>query len=701
VRIASVSNDFFPALQMRPHAGRLLTSEDAGRTPASVVVSFSLSEELGGAVAALGQTMVIRNEEHSIIGVAPPRFRGLQAGRDCDAWILMTSTTAPRGDRRLSIVARLASNIDVQSAEEELRRLSDDLAAAHPETNRGNIADADAPRRMMPVLYSRLDPAAGAQTFLIGVIVQGAALLLLATACLNVGTLLLSWAVARRRDLAIKMALGATRGRLVRQLITETLCLSLAGGGLGLLFALWTARAIPALFMTEEAELLSTGLDVRVVLLTIGVACLAGAIFGSAPALHGTAAPAVTALRADSGGVSENQGGTTLRLMLVGTQIALSTVLLLGTGLLVASLTHALEGDMAAVLNKVAFVSLELPGRFVDPVRGVAARNALLEQLPSLDGIEAVGWASTLPLGRGNRLPFRIEGKNANVTDTVEIDTNVVSPGYFRALTLQCIEGRLFDERDSTLAPPVVVVDELLARRYFGASAAGRHLVDQRGTTVEIVGVVRSGRYRTLQQSPQPTVYYPSTQDYLWRGHLIIKTLRDPEGLLESIKSRVTSAGKGADILRDGSGTLQISTLSRHLSEVLSLDRMTTTLVGLCGLIALGMSSIGVYGVIADAVQRRTREIGLRIALGAGRTQVARLVLLEAVYLAAVGLLVGIGLAVALAYVARYFVHGMPTLHVSALAAAAGALALVIIVASLVPLRRALRVNPNIALRAE
>jgi putative ABC transport system permease protein len=424
------------------------------------------------------------------------------------------------------------------------------------------------------------------------------------------------------------------------------------------------------------------------------VACLAGAVFGIAPALHGTAAPAVTALRADAGGVSSQHGGTRLRALLVGAQIALSTVLLLGTGHLVTSLTNALEGEMGAALARVAFVSLEMPGRFLDPVRGVACRNALLEQLPSLDGVETVGWASTLPVGRGNRRPLRIEAESDEVTDTVDLESNIVSPGFFRALGLPLVAGRLFDEGDTMLAPPVVVVDELLAHRYFGTAALGRHLIDAQGARLEIVGIVRSGRYRTLQQSPQPTVYYPMTQDYLWRGHLIVRTLRDPATLVGSISRAVETVGKGATILN-------AATMDAYLTDALALDRLTTTLVGLCGAIALAMSTIGVYGVMADAVRRRTREIGLRVALGAGRVQIARLVLVHAANLTVVGVLVGSGAAAAASVIARAFVHGVPALDIPTLAAAAGALAAVIAIAAIVPLRRALRVHPNIALREE
>jgi hypothetical protein len=252
----------------------------------------------------------------------------------------------------------------------------------------------------------------------------------------------------------------------------------------------------------------------------------------------------------------------------------------------------------------------------------------------------------------------------------------------------------LFDNGDRMRAPPVVVVDELLALRYFGRSAVGRYLVDARGAHVQIGGVVRTGKYRTLQQSPQPTVYYPSTQDYLPRGHLVVRTARDPAALLGAIGETVKEAGEGANILR-------ASTLEAHFSKALALDRLTTMLVGLCGLIALAMSAIGAYGAMSDAVQRRTREVGLRVALGAGWLQVARLVFTEALYVAATGLLTGFAAALAISHIGRSFVYGLPSLDIATLGAASGALGVAMAVAAILPLRRALRVNPQIALRAE
>jgi putative ABC transport system permease protein len=688
VRVAQVTDAFFSTLGMTPVQGTLdLRPQD---DTDAAVLSADLAAQLGGADRVVGQTLAIGDRTYVIAGVTPPRFRGLQIGRECDVWILMARRSESRGERRLELVARLAP---AGTAAPTLEHLSSTLAERHPATNRGSIVDPTAPRRFTAVPLSRLDPATAAQTSLLAAVIGGASTLLLAAACLNVGGLLLSWSVSRRHELAVKMALGAQRSTLVRQLLTETICLSLAGGALGLLFAAWTGRAIPALFMVEQAAQLDLQLDVRAFLLTVGIAIVAGVVFGVAPAIHGTAAPPVTALRANLG-LAQPGGGGRLRTLLVTGQVALSTFLLLTTGLLVNSLDRALQGDLASTVERVVIISMELPGRFHDEPRGAAQRNLLISQLAKITGVSGVAWASELPLQRGRRGRFQVEGSSADVTDTREFDVNVISPNYFDVLGLRRIEGRTFGPEDTGVSDAVVVVDEILARGHFGSSAVGNHLIDAKGRRLEIVGVVQSGRYRTLQQPPQPTVYYVMSQEYLWQGHLVIRTADDPAPLLESLRYAADMTGSGSTIRRTG-------TLRARLEEALTLDRLTTTLVGACGLIALAMSTLGVYGIMMDAVQRRTREIGLRVALGAAPRHVAGLVFLEAAYPAVSGLVLGAIAALAVGRAAQSMLHGVPPADLALLGAAAASLTLVILIAGVLPLQRALRVHPNIALRAE
>ena len=529
---------------------------------------------------------------------------------------------------------------------------------------------------------------------MIAAVVGGAVVMLLVSACLNAGTLLLSRGFARRRELAVKMALGATRGQLVRQLLIESLLTAVAGGALGLLFAAWTMKVIPSLFSPDQAAMLDTTLQPGIILTTFIIAIVAGVVFGVAPAFHGTSSPASTALRADAGGISDQPGGRGLRSTFVTSQIALSTVLLLGSGLLIASLQGVLSAGHSFPAKNVALVALENPGRFEDPLRGIAFQKALVGALRKTQGVHAIGWATTAPLLAAPRDEFRIEAGAAGVTDTVELDVNVVSPTYFETIGLQLVEGRLFDGGDQALTAPVVVVDELLARRYLGATAARQHVLDMEGERYEIVGVVRGRRFRTLQEAPRPTVYFPVTQRYVPQGNLFIVTRGDARSLVGELPAMISGIDSAARVTR-------VKRLDEHLSESLAIDRLTTTLVSVCSVLALLMAVIGVYGVMNDAVQRRTREIGLRVALGAARRQVAQLVFVEALYVSLGGLAAGTALALAGGRIAGSLVNVLPEWSLTTLGVPPALLTLIVVAASILPLRKALNVSAAIALRAE
>ena len=694
VRTAVVTPNYFTVLGMAPEAGRLLVEGDEAGPMRSVVISATLAERLGGVDALLGQTVEIQGGSMTVVGVAPPKFRGLQASRLTDLWIPMPGeTSVDRGHRRLFVIGR--TDLAAEALQGQLRPLYEQLATQFPETNRGAVTERDAPRRFTPVTYSALDPASRSKTIIVAAVVVGAVALLLVSACVNAGTLLLSRAIARRRELAVRMALGAGRARLVRQLLLESLVVSMTGGALGLLFAYWTTTALPAMFAPEHAELLDTRIDPLLIALTLGVAVLAGALFGIAPALQGTGAPATLALRADAGAISEHHGGSRVRGVLITAQLALCTLLLIGTGLMMRSLSHALEGDLGFAARQVAVLHVQNPGgncTIYDPVRGARFQQRLAETLPKTTGVRAVGFAGTAPLGRGPLRQYSIQA-GAMLRDPVELNVTVVSAGYFGAMGIPIIEGRRFEAGDGTRAEPVVIIDELVARRYFGATAVGQHLLDAQGQRLRVVGVIRSGRYRTLQDAPQPTVYVPLTQEHVACGYLFVRTAEDPAPLLQSIASRVMAVDTGVTINR----TL---TLERLLSELLVMDRLTTTLVGACGIIALLMGAIGVYGVMSDAVLRRTREIGLRVAIGAGRPQIAWLVFAEALYLTAGGVVAGTLGSLLFKRLAATLVHGLPAVDPLTIAATVAVLASIVLFAAVVPLRRALSVSPTIALRA-
>jgi predicted permease len=694
VRVTAVSEGFFTTLDMRPRVGRL--PRPAGAGPREAAISSEFWTLLGQPADLTGRALRIDTGDVIIAGVLPEGFRGLHTARPADVWIPLEDQVhvSGRGHRRLSVIGRLKPGARLEIAQQEMAQASRDLAARYPSTNRGTLADPEAPRLFSLVRYSRLDPASRGAASSIATLAAGAAALLLASACVNAGALLLSRAVARKRQLAVKMALGAPRARLVRQVLLEVLLVSLAGGGLGLLFASWVSGIASAMFAPEHASLFETRLNAGLILMTVGVACCAGALFGLPPALQATSAPALIALRADSGAIEEGRGTTRIRAAFVVCQIAMSTVLLSGSALLVDALERTLAGHLGSSAHRVAVMTIEAPGAAARPELGVdfhaAARAALLK----MPDVEAVGWSSTAPLGRANTRRLRVEAGAAGVIDTVDVNAIVVTPDYFQAIDLELLEGRTFDDRDRTRSRPVAIVDEGFARQYFGRTAAGQMLLDASGTELQIVGVVRVRRYRTLQESPRPTVFLPLLQSYMPLGYLCVRTRIEPRALLPSIAAALERVDSRVQIRR-------AATLEDHVSEALVFERLTTRLVGLCGLLALVMATIGVYGVMGDAVRRRTREIGLRVALGAGRAQVARLVFSEVVVLTVAGFGAGAGAVLMLTRAAQAVVFGTGAPDATALAAAPALLAIVVLLAAIVPLRRALGVNATIALRAE
>ena len=695
-RVSRVSGDFFQALGMRAHRGRLLDAADQSADPVPAVISASLWEEAGRPESPEKLTVVIGNATHRVVGIAPDKFRGLQAGRLSDVWLpLPADVEFPRGDRRFSVIARLAGERAVSHLQADLDLLASRLADEFPATNRGTQADPEAPRKLTATTYAPTHPSAREHTSMIALMVMIGVGSLLLGACVNAGALLLSRGFARMRELAVKMALGAGRRRLMRQLMLESVLASVGGGVVGLVFAYWTLEAVPAMLSPDHAALLDTRLQIGAVLATLAGTTVAGVLFGVAPAIYATTAPAATALRADTGSISQAGNGSRLRAVLVGSQIALSTALLLSAGLVLAAFSAAQNTDASFPARNVIVVRVENTGRLGDAMSGIGYQQRLAKTLAA-DGVDAVGWSSAMAAAASGvpSKDFRIAAGAAGLTETAELAVHVVSPGYFDALGLKLVEGRPFDANDRPLSIPVVILEEAFARRYFGAVAVGQHLVDPEGERLRIVGVVRQRRFRTLQDTPRPVVFYPFTQNYPTRGFLFLHTTGDPEKLMDTLREKIDAVDPHAAVER-------IATLEERLSEALALERMAGTLIGTCGVLALLMAMMGAYGVMNDAVQRRTREIGLRVALGAARRQVVRLVLAEIAQLAVGGFVAGTLIVLGAAQLLRSTTGAPISVDVLTVVLPPVALAVLIGLASVTPLRRALSVSAAIALRAE
>jgi predicted permease len=690
VRVASVSPEFFPALGM--DTVRL----PAARQVAPAVISEGLSQALGGSEDPIGQPLLVGGIEHVVVSIAPSGFAGLQLDRTCDVWIPLPPSAAEtaRGDRRLSVVGRLRDGADLASASRELAAVSARLAAEFPDTNKGTRSDAEEPRRFTATPYSRLDTAARGQVLLISVVVMGSTGLLLLSACVNAGSLLLSRSAARRRELAVKLALGASRRGLVRQVVVESLTISVGGAAFGLLMAWWMTDALPALFSPEEAAMLDTRISGSLIGIVAVLSCVAAAFFALGPARHALQAVDVLVLRGDAGAIAERGGGRFRAVVVVG-QVALSTVLLIASGLMARALAVGLEGDLARDGRGVAIVLLRMPGALEDDVvRGIRFHGAALEAARTLPGAEAAAWVSVLPVGRSTSQVFTVDTGRPGLVERVEADVNVASAGYFSTLRMPIVDGRAFSAADAALSTPVVVINDLMARRHFGSTAVGHRIRDEEGHEFEVIGVAGSGKHRTLQEAPVPTVYFALAQRHQQYMHLLVRTAGSPGPVLAALPGLLSGIDGGVMLGR----TL---TFDQHLEEALTLDRILTTIVAACGLAALLLATVGVYGVVGDAVRRRTPEIGLRVALGAPGWQILRLVFSEGLPPTVAGSAVGLGASLLLSRLLQTFVHGLPPLDLASVAVVPVALMLVVLGAAALPTRRALRVSPTIALKAD
>jgi predicted permease len=549
----------------------------------------------------------------------------------------------------------------------------------------GTVHSADEPRRLTVLRYSRIDPAGRGRASLLGAILLGATALLLLSACVNAGSLLLSRGLARRTELTIKTALGADRGRLVRAFLIESGLLALAGAAAGVLAATWTAGAIPALFAPDHASLIDTRVQRGVIAVTLAVGALAGVVFGLIPALASTRALSPEALRGDASRVSEPSGAARLRMSLVAAQLALSTVFLVGSVLLSRAVNSALQFDESDAAGAMAVASVEpLADGYLD------AAAVRLRRIPT---VSVIGFVATPPEARSVRRVFLIE--RGALREPVEIDVNYASNDYFRVARDPILEGRLFSREDESDGLDPVVVNEALAQRYFPSGGViGRTLSSASGVpVVRIVGVARTRSYRALEGPSHPTIFYPMMR-YRARAFSVIVRLRsniDARTQLGLLKTELEQTGP--------TRTLVVRTFTDHLSHALAADRLTSMLIAACGVLALALAVVGVYGVMADLVRRRTREIGLRLALGAGPLHIAREVAGASAAPALTGIVAGIGAVVLLARVARVFVFEVPPADVATLSLTTVGLALVVLAAITPSTVRALRVNPLNALR--
>ena len=693
--VSQVTGGYFQLLGVRAAAGRLLTATDMdAAAPPAAVIGHRLWNDLGGDPTIVGGTLWTNGRSFTIVGVANERFEGLSLAAASQVWTpLVPPPTSPseRGNRGLDVVARLRPGVSLTAAQAQIETLASRLAAAFPGSNLGTLQARTSPRPMYVLRHSRLPPDLKPVVQGIAAVLIGAVGLVLVIACANVAGVLVSRAIARDREMAVRLALGAGRRRILRQLLTESLLIGVGGGLCGLLFALWTSDLLPSFFPAEQARLLDTSVDVNTIAFIAAISIGSSLLFGLAPALHASGTASALSLRTTSGGGSEGRSSAPLRRVLVGAQVAAAVVLLVSAGLLVRSLTKALEADLGFGTRNGVTATVE-----VDALAEGVAREyyaTALERVRGMKGVRAAAFARTLPLTQSSRRLFRVDGYQPRPDEDMELVVNTVSAGYFETMQIPLRAGRTFNWSDREGGAPVVIVNDLLANRFFSGDALGRHLVDSRRRRYEIVGVVQSHTYVTVQDPPVPIVFYPLAQDFQERMTLVARVDGNPSALVEPVR-RALLVDPSVPIYR-------AMTLKSHFDEATATDRLTASLVAVCGGMALLLATLGVYGVVAYALARRTREIGIRIALGARAPDVARLILREGLIVTGAGTALGlIGAAVAARGLGSVLpLYGVGVMDPITYVAAPIILTIVAVIAALPPTNRALRLDPNAVLR--
>ena len=699
VRLTSVTGDYFRMLGVKPAAGRLIREDDTRAAAAPVaVISYAIwMRAFRRSPAVLGSILTLNARKYTIVGIAPEPFTGLDIGRAADVWTPMRaplSSPDARMNRGISVIARLAPDATLASAQTQVSAVAARLARDYPESNKGILGAPEQPRPMLVLRHTRLAPGFRGMVSTLGAILMGAVGLVLLIACANIASLLLSRATARDREMAIRLALGAGRHRVVRQLLTESLLLGLAGGAFGLLFSLWTADLLPSFFPAEQARLLDTRIDASALAFVLAISFASSILFGLVPALQAAVPSTGAALRSGAGRVSDSPTRTMLRRILVSGQVAVAIVLLIGASLLAKSIANAAAADPGFAARNGVIASAELPDGEFTPEEGLLYYREAAERVASLPGVQAAAFARTLPTSRPSRRGFQMDGYQPQPGEDTELPVNVVGEGYFETLQIPLLAGRTFDTRDREGSQPVAIVNELLAKRYFGGNAVGQRLTDSSGVVLEIVGVVRNTAGTTVQSAPTPLVHYPLAQSYLPRMTLIARTSADPSSLIDPVRRELLDVNRNVPVFRT-------ITLASHLAEANADSRLTATLVATCAGMALLLATIGVYGVIAYAVARRTREIGVRLALGARPWHIVHLVMSEGLTVMFVGIACGLFGAVIATQALDSLLYGVTSSDPATYLLVPMLLALVALLAACAPARRALRVEPNTVLRQE
>jgi predicted permease len=708
-----VTGNYFTGLQLDPALGRLLTPEDdvkPGAHPVAVLSYSFWQRRFGGDQNVLGQSLKLNGHDFTIIGVTKRGFSGTrQFGWIPDVYLplMMYAQAIPgtteqflnsRGRHSFNVNGRLKDGVSIEQARAEMSAMAKELADSYPQTNE-NLKVG------MIWAGTKTNPAVALMGYvqLAFTLLMGLVGLVLLVACANVANLLLARAAGRQREIAVRLALGAGRSRLVRQLLTESVLLSVVGGALGLMLAVWLNSlfrfAAPRLdFETMDFDY-DLGLDHRVLIFTMLASVLTGIIFGLAPALQASRTNLVATLKGESALVAAGLRRLSLRNLLVISQIALALVLLISAGLFIKSLQNAQTINPGFRTDHLLMASVNVDVHGYKEARGRNFYKQLSERLKRLPGVEHASFAGPLPLDQyeyGSNLT--IEGRVPKTeNERLNVMYSIVGQDYFETMNTSVVEGRAFSEHDNENAPRVVVINQTMARHYWPEqNPLGKRLRlgGDRSPWLEVVGVAEDGKYISFGEPPTDYLFVPFWQNYDGQMTLIVHTAGVPESLAASIQQEVKALDEQLPVYG-------VRNAPEYLDRLMSLPKSIAAMVTVFGLLALALAAVGLYGVMSVAVAQRTREIGIRMALGAKSGDVLRLVLKQGLVLVLVGTGLGIAAALALTRVMQSLMYNVSATDPMTFTSVAVVLGVVALLACYLPARRAMKVDPMVALRYE
>ena len=697
-----VSGNYFSVLGVQPALGRFFLA-DEDKTPGThpvVVIGHGLwHRRFAADPTVVGKTLTINAYPYTVVGVAPSAFTGTTRGTVTDVYVpLMMQAQVQPGNRgalsnpnfgNLQVIGRLKPNVSREQAQAALSIIADepDQPAPGPKDSK----DRDKAGRLLLVDGSRGHTDRVRDLSLPLKLMMGVVGFVLLIACANVANLLLARAAARRNEIALRLAIGASSFRIVRQLLTESTILATLGGGAGLLFAFWFTGVLTGIQQQTAfvPRTVDGSLDARTLAFTLGLSLVTGTVFSLAPALQASKPDYVAALNRATRSVAGGARG--LRSLLVVTQVALSLVVLIGAALCVRSLRALQAIDAGLEPAKVVTASFELGQNGYDQPRGRQFISALSERVARLPGVEAVSLVNIVAFSDGFWISgATIEGYQPQPGERMGFNFNAVSPDYFRTLRIPLRHGREFTAQDGSDAPRVIIVNEAAAERYW----PGQNPVGRRTNRGEVVAVVANSKERGLTEDTRPTIYLPLLQNYAPELTVQARTATDPHTLVAAIRREVQSLDAALPLYNVG-------TLAEQKDGSLYTERVAATLLTLFALLAMLVAAVGIYGVLSYGVTERTREMGIRLAHGAQPRDLFKLVVGQGMLLTAIGLAIGVGASFALTRLIQRLLFGVSATDPLTFVMIPLLLAAVALLACYMPARRATRMDPLAALRYE